>query len=129
MPVKDTHQVGIGITNPYGRTKFILEEMLKDLAVSDQKWKITMLRYKTLRILFFRIFYIQSIILRYFNPVGAHKSGLIGEDPVGPPNNLLPYIAQVAVGRRECLTIFGDDWDTPDGTAVREGFFKYDIII
>ena len=65
------------------------------------------------------IYNIQSLILRYFNPVGAHKSGLIGEDPVGPPNNLLPFIAQVAVGRRECLTIFGDDWDTPDGTAVR----------
>lgn len=107
LPVSDSHEVGRGITNPYGRTKFIIEEMLRDLSVSDASWKITM--------------------LRYFNPVGAHESGLIGEDPVGPPNNLLPYISQVAIGRREHLTIFGDDWDTPDGTAIRDWIHVVDL--
>jgi len=96
-------------TNPYGQTKFMIEEMLRDLAKGDsgKRWKI--------------------IILRYFNPIGAHVSGLIGEDPLGIPNNLMPYLAQVAVGRRKELTIFGDDYETKDGTGVRDYIHVVDL--
>ncbi|MBI1393016.1 MAG: UDP-glucose 4-epimerase GalE [Alphaproteobacteria bacterium] len=94
-------------TNPYGRTKFFIEEMLRDVASADAHWRICN--------------------LRYFNPVGAHPSGRIGEDPKGPPNNLFPYIAQVAVGRREKLSIFGDDYPTPDGTGVRDYIHVVDL--
>ena len=87
-------------TNPYGRSKLIIEEILKDLHTSDSSWKI--------------------VLLRYFNPVGAHPSGLIGEDPNGIPNNLMPFISQVAVGRRDKLSVFGDDYSTIDGTGVRD---------
>lgn len=87
-------------TNPYGWTKVMIEQILRDVAVADPTWRIG--------------------ILRYFNPVGAHPSGRIGEDPQGAPNNLLPFVAQVAVGRRERLTIFGQDYPTPDGTGVRD---------
>ena len=89
-----------GPTNPYGRTKFFIEEILRDHVRANPDWRI--------------------VNLRYFNPVGAHPSGRIGEDPDGPPNNLFPYIAQVAVGRREKLGVFGNDYPTPDGTGVRD---------
>lgn len=94
-------------TNPYGRTKLMIEEILGDLAVADPQWKVA--------------------LLRYFNPVGAHASGLIGEDPQGIPNNLLPYIAQVAVGQREKLQVFGDDYMTVDGTGVRDYIHVVDL--
>jgi len=87
-------------TNPYGRSKAMVEDVLRDLYQSDPDWSIA--------------------LLRYFNPVGAHPSGLIGEDPLGIPNNLMPFIAQVAVGQRQCLSIFGNDYPTPDGTGVRD---------
>ena len=90
----------LSTTNPYGTTKLYIEGILKDLYVSDNEWSIA--------------------VLRYFNPVGAHKSGLIGEDPNGIPNNLMPYIVKVANGELPCLNIFGDDYDTPDGTGVRD---------
>lgn len=96
-------------TNPYGRTKLVIEEMLFDLAKSDPKWSI--------------------ISLRYFNPIGAHASGLIGENPNGIPNNLLPYVAQVAVGRLKRLKVFGDDYDTEDGTGVRDYIHVVDLAI
>jgi UDP-glucose 4-epimerase len=96
-----------GPTNPYGRTKYFIEEMLRDLATADRAWRICN--------------------LRYFNPVGAHPSGRIGEDPNGVPNNLFPFIAQVAVGRREKLSIYGDDYDTPDGTGVRDYIHVVDL--
>lgn len=95
------------ITNPYGQTKRMLEQILTDLYVGDHEWKV--------------------ILLRYFNPVGAHKSGLIGEDPKGIPNNLVPYIAQVAVGKREKLGVFGNDYPTPDGTGVRDYIHVADL--
>ena len=94
-------------TNPYGRTKLMIEEMLRDIAVADPGWNIA--------------------ILRYFNPVGAHDSGLIGEAPNGVPNNLMPYIAQVAAGQREFLSVFGDDYPTPDGTGVRDYIHVADL--
>lgn len=97
------------ITNPYGRTKSMLEEILTDLNVGDPEWNV--------------------ILLRYFNPIGAHKSGLIGEDPKGIPNNLVPYIAQVAVGKLKCLGVFGDDYDTVDGTGVRDYIHVVDLAI
>ncbi|QEL66275.1 UDP-glucose 4-epimerase [Oryzomicrobium terrae] len=97
----------LAATNPYGRTKLMVEEILADLYRADPSWKLAR--------------------LRYFNPVGAHASGLIGEDPRGTPNNLLPFIAQVAVGRRERLTIFGDDYPTPDGTGVRDYIHVMDL--
>ena len=95
------------ITNPYGRTKSMIEEILKDLAVSDPEWNV--------------------MLLRYFNPIGAHESGRIGEDPKGIPNNLLPYVAQVAVGRREKLRVWGNDYNTPDGTGVRDYIHVVDL--
>jgi UDP-glucose 4-epimerase len=97
----------LSATNPYGRTKLFIEEILRDLHASDNSWKI--------------------FILRYFNPIGAHPSGQIGEDPQGIPNNLMPYVAQVCVGRREKLSVFGDDYDTPDGTGVRDYIHVVDL--
>lgn len=94
-------------TNPYGRNKLMIEEILRDLSVADQEWQIS--------------------LLRYFNPVGAHPSGLIGEDPNGIPNNLMPYIAQVAVGKLPKLNVFGDDYPTPDGTGVRDYIHVMDL--
>lgn len=95
------------ITNPYGQTKGMLEQILTDLHVSDPEWNV--------------------ILLRYFNPIGAHESGTIGEDPKGIPNNLVPYIAQVAVGKRECVHVFGNDYNTPDGTGVRDYIHVVDL--
>lgn len=95
------------ITNPYGQTKGMLEQILTDLWVADPEWNV--------------------VLLRYFNPIGAHESGLIGEDPKGIPNNLVPYIAQVAVGKLEKLGVFGDDYDTPDGTGVRDYIHVVDL--
>ncbi|GAB17676.1 UDP-glucose 4-epimerase [Gordonia effusa NBRC 100432] len=95
-----TEDLPTSATNPYGWTKVMIEQVLADVAASDSAWRIA--------------------ALRYFNPVGAHPSGLIGEDPSGIPNNLMPFVAQVAVGRRAKLSIFGDDYDTPDGTGVRD---------
>jgi UDP-glucose 4-epimerase len=95
------------ITNPYGRTKLMIEEILRDVYVSDKSWNI--------------------ILLRYFNPVGAHKSGRIGEDPSGIPNNLTPYVAQVAVGKLKELTVYGNDYPTPDGTGVRDYIHVVDL--
>lgn len=97
----------LGPTNPYGRTKLMLEQILTDLHASDPKWDV--------------------VLLRYFNPVGAHPSGLIGEDPRGIPNNLVPFVAQVAVGKREHLSVFGDDYPTPDGTGVRDYVHVVDL--
>ncbi len=94
-------------TNPYGRTKLMIEEILRDLSASDPRWAI--------------------VLLRYFNPVGAHLSGRIGEDPKGIPNNLLPYITQVAIGRLEQLSVFGDDYPTKDGTGVRDYIHVVDL--
>jgi UDP-glucose 4-epimerase len=98
-----------GVTNPYGRTKYFIEGILQDLYASDNEWSIA--------------------LLRYFNPIGAHKSGLIGEDPNGIPNNLLPYIAQVAVGKLPYVNVFGNDYDTPDGTGVRDYIHVVDLAI
>ena len=95
------------ITNPYGQTKGMLEQVLTDIYVSDPEWKV--------------------VLLRYFNPIGAHKSGLIGEDPKGIPNNLVPYVAQVAIGKLKCLGVFGNDYDTPDGTGVRDYIHVVDL--
>ncbi len=97
----------LGSTNPYGATKLHIEDMLRDLYRSNEKWKLA--------------------LLRYFNPVGAHESGQIGEDPAGIPNNLMPYIAQVAVGKREKLGVFGGDYPTPDGTGVRDYIHVMDL--
>merc|ERR1712176_154434 len=97
----------LSATNPYGRTKLFIEEILRDLSVSDSEWRI--------------------ILLRYFNPVGAHPSGLIGEDPKGIPNNLMPYVQQVAVGRRKELSVFGSDYNTRDGTGVRDYIHVVDL--
>lgn len=94
-------------TNPYGRSKLMVEECLRDFQAANPEWSVT--------------------LLRYFNPVGAHESGLLGEDPQGTPNNLLPFVAQVAVGRREKLGVFGNDYDTPDGTGVRDYIHVVDL--
>jgi UDP-glucose 4-epimerase len=107
LPLNESHP--LRTSNPYGQTKLVVEEILRDLYASDDEWKI--------------------IILRYFNPVGAHESGLIGEDPQGIPNNLMPFIAQVAVGRRESLNIFGNDYDTHDGTGVRDYIHVVDLAL
>jgi UDP-glucose 4-epimerase len=101
-------QIG-GTTNPYGTTKYMIELILRDLWASDNDWSIA--------------------ILRYFNPIGAHKSGRIGESPNGIPNNLMPYITQVAEGKREFLSVFGDDYDTHDGTGVRDYIHVVDLAI
>ncbi|HYD97104.1 MAG TPA: UDP-glucose 4-epimerase GalE [Noviherbaspirillum sp.] len=105
VPIRETARVSV--TNPYGRSKLMVEQVLEDLGKSDPSWAIG--------------------ALRYFNPAGAHPSGLIGEDPRGIPNNLMPFIAQVAVGRREKLSVFGDDYPTPDGTGVRDYIHVVDL--
>ncbi|GAB3480493.1 UDP-glucose 4-epimerase GalE [Marinomonas epiphytica] len=106
MPLTEASPTG-DTTNPYGSSKYMVEECYKDLFVADGDWSIT--------------------LLRYFNPVGAHPSGTMGEDPQGIPNNLMPFIAQVAVGRREKLAVFGDDYPTPDGTGVRDYIHVVDL--
>jgi UDP-glucose 4-epimerase len=105
LPCTEDHP--LKAINPYGRTKLMIEDMLRDLHASDPNWGIG--------------------LLRYFNPVGAHESGLIGEDPKGVPNNLVPFVAQVAIGRRERLNVWGDDYDTPDGTGVRDYLHVMDL--
>ena len=107
-PLTEDMEVG-GVTNPYGRTKFMIECILKDLYVSDNSWSIC--------------------LLRYFNPIGAHKSGTMGEDPNGIPNNLMPYITQVAIVKLDHLNVFGDDYDTPDGTGVRDYIHVVDLAL
>ena len=106
-PVPMTEDLPTSATNPYGWTKVMIEQILRDVAVAQPEWRIA--------------------LLRYFNPVGAHSSGTIGEDPSDIPNNLVPYIAQVAVGRREKLQVFGDDYDTPDGTPLRDYIHVEDL--
>lgn len=105
VPIKEDFP--LSCTNPYGQTKLDIEYILKDLSKSDPEWGV--------------------ILLRYFNPVGAHESGMIGEDPNGIPNNLIPYISQVAIGKLECLSVFGDDYDTKDGTGVRDYIHVVDL--
>ena len=97
----------LSVSNHYGRTKLIIEDMLRDIYKSDNEWDIA--------------------LLRYFNPIGAHESGMIGENPHGIPNNLLPYVAKVAAGQLECVNVFGDDYDTPDGTGVRDYIHVVDL--
>ena len=104
-----TEDFPLSATNPYGRSKLMIEEMLRDLCHSDPQWRVA--------------------LLRYFNPVGAHESGLIGETPNGVPNNLLPYVAQVAAGEREVLSVHGDDYPTPDGTGVRDYIHVTDLAL
>lgn len=104
-----TEDFPLSVSNPYGRTKLIIEDMLRDIYRSDSEWDIA--------------------ILRYFNPIGAHESGEIGEDPNGIPNNLLPYVAKVAGGELECVSVFGDDYNTPDGTGVRDYIHVVDLAI
>lgn len=106
VPITETSPTG-ATTNPYGRSKYMVEQCLADLVVAEPEWSIT--------------------LLRYFNPVGAHPSGTMGEDPQGIPNNLMPFIAQVAVGRREKLAVFGNDYATPDGTGVRDYIHVMDL--
>ena len=105
-PLTEDMEIG-GVTNPYGRTKYMIECILQDLYVSDKDWSIC--------------------LLRYFNPIGAHKSGTMGEAPNGIPNNLMPYITQVAIGKRDHLSVFGNDYDTPDGTCVRDYIHVVDL--
>lgn len=105
-PLNETMKTG-GTTNPYGTTKYFIEQILTDTAKADSDWSVC--------------------ILRYFNPIGAHESGRIGENPNGIPNNLMPYITQVAEGKREFLSVFGDDYDTPDGTGVRDYIHVVDL--
>lgn len=107
MPITEDSQTGLGITNPYGQTKYMIEQILRDYSIANPESNIT--------------------ILRYFNPVGAHPSGLIGEDPSDTPNNLLPYVTQVAIGRREFVSVYGNDYDTPDGTGVRDYIHVVDL--
>lgn len=106
LPVSE--EMPLAATNPYGQTKLAIENMLVDLHNSDPRWNIS--------------------VLRYFNPVGAHPSGRIGEDPLGIPNNLMPFITQVAVGARERLSVFGNDYDTPDGTCIRDYIHVLDLV-
>jgi UDP-glucose 4-epimerase len=105
VPIRE--DFATGPTNPYGRSKWMVEHILRDLCVADPEWRIA--------------------LLRYFNPVGAHESGLIGEDPNGIPNNLMPFVSQVAVGKLERLSVFGGDWPTPDGTGVRDYIHVLDL--
>lgn len=107
LPLTETARTGVGITNPYGQTKYMIEQILRDTAAANPQLEI--------------------IALRYFNPIGAHASGLIGEDPNGIPNNLLPFVAKVAVGELPEVKIFGDDYDTPDGTGVRDYIHVIDL--
>lgn len=106
IPISESCAKGV-CTNPYGWTKSMIEQMLMDLHTSDDEWNI--------------------VLLRYFNPIGADESGLIGEDPKGIPNNLLPYVAQVAVGKLDCIQVYGNDYDTPDGTGVRDYIHVTDL--
>ncbi|XP_023384929.1 UDP-glucose 4-epimerase isoform X3 [Pteropus vampyrus] len=106
LPLDEAHPTG-GCTNPYGKSKFFIEEMIRDLCQADKAWN--------------------AVLLRYFNPTGAHASGCIGEDPQGIPNNLMPYVSQVAIGRREALNVFGNDYDTEDGTGVRDYIHVVDL--
>ena len=106
IPITEECPKGV-CTNPYGWTKWMLEQILTDIHTADPEWNV--------------------MLLRYFNPIGAHESGLIGEDPKGIPNNLLPYVAQVAIGKLECVGVFGDDYDTPDGTGVRDYIHVVDL--
>jgi UDP-glucose 4-epimerase len=108
VPITESFPVG-ATTNPYGRSKLMVEDILRDLFVSDPAWRMG--------------------LLRYFNPVGAHASGLIGEDPNGPPNNLMPFVAQVAVGKRPFVSVFGADYPTPDGTGVRDYIHVVDLAL
>lgn len=108
IPITEECPKGI-CTNPYGWTKWMLEQILTDLHTADSEWNV--------------------VLLRYFNPIGAHKSGLMGEDPKGIPNNLIPYITQVAIGKLECLGVFGDDYDTHDGTGVRDYIHVVDLAV
>lgn len=105
-PLKETMKTG-GTTNPYGTTKYMIEIILEDIYKSDNEWNVT--------------------LLRYFNPIGAHKSGRIGENPSGIPNNLMPYITQVAIGKRPFLSVYGNDYDTPDGTCIRDYIHVVDL--
>ena len=107
IPYSEEHETGIGITNPYGRTKYIIEQMLADVSTADMKFECT--------------------VLRYFNPIGAHESGMIGENPTGIPNNLMPYITQAATGQRDKLSVFGGDYATLDGTGVRDYIHVSDL--
>lgn len=107
LPSREDSEVGQNLSNPYGRTKFMIEQILSDAAVADPLLEIS--------------------ILRYFNPIGAHESGRMGEDPLQTPNNLLPFVSQVAVGKREKVSVFGDDYDTPDGTGVRDYIHVMDL--
>jgi UDP-glucose 4-epimerase len=107
LPLTEDHP--LSATNPYGRSKLIIEDILRDVYLSDPSWRLA--------------------LLRYFNPAGAHVSGLIGEDPQGMPNNLMPFIAQVAVGQREFLNVWGDDYSTPDGTGVRDYIHVVDLAL
>jgi len=109
VSVPITEDFALSATNPYGRTKLFIEEILRDLCTADPRW--------------------HCILLRYFNPIGAHASGRIGEDPQGRPNNLMPFVMQVAVGLREKLGVFGDDYDTPDGTGVRDYIHVVDLAL
>lgn len=107
LPLRETSQTGIGITNPYGWTKYMIEQIIRDYSAAHTDF--------------------QATILRYFNPIGAHESGMIGEDPNGIPNNLLPYVAQVAVGKLTSVGVFGNDYNTPDGTGVRDYIHVVDL--
>lgn len=107
LPLRETSTVGVGLTNPYGKTKYMIEQIIQDYCAADPTFEAT--------------------ILRYFNPIGTHQSGQIGEDPNGIPNNLLPYVAQVAVGKLQSVGVFGDDYDTPDGTGVRDYIHVVDL--
>ena len=106
FPLKETMKTG-GTTNPYGTTKYMIEIILEDIYKSDNEWNVT--------------------LLRYFNPIGAHESGRIGENPSGIPNNLMPYITQVAIGKRPFLSVYGNDYDTPDGTCIRDYIHVVDL--
>ena len=107
LPIPES--AATGFANPYGHTKLIIEDVCRALAAADRRWRIS--------------------LLRYFNPIGAHSSGDLGEDPLGEPNNLVPYVMQVAVGRRDRVQVFGSDWDTPDGTGVRDYIHVVDLAL
>lgn len=107
LPLKESSRTGVGITNPYGWTKYMIEQILRDVAVANPDFEV--------------------MLLRYFNPIGAHKSGLIGEDPTGVPNNLFPYVSQVAAGKLSEVNVCGDDYDTVDGTGVRDYVHVVDL--
>lgn len=107
LPLDERHPIGQSCSNPYGKSKAVVEEVLSDLAASDGRWSI--------------------VSLRYFNPVGAHPSGRIGENPTGIPNNLMPFVTQVAAGQREVLQVFGDDYETEDGSAIRDYIHIVDL--